>query len=207
MNTKATIRRVAYEIKCRFAGYSRSWHPRLRVATLSCRIGQQIHGVLHAGSNFRIRRVLRRQECLPRCARTSVASTARLRESVIIVLIAAGAVIHPNPSFAQEQTPTTTTPTDTSPLRKLDRMDLRHPLHVGSDYYPKQSLKNHEQGNPKWASLGLVGDRRGGDIGIDIRFQIHADQSISPTRFAWLALTGATGMAPCLSSRQSPPLQ
>jgi TonB family protein len=25
-------------------------------------------------------------------------------------------------------------------------MDVRHPLHIGSDYYPKQSLKNHEQG-------------------------------------------------------------
>lgn len=62
----------------------------------------------------------------------------RLSESVIIVLIAAGAVIRPNPSFAQEQTPTTTARTDTSPVRKLGRMDVRHPLHVGSDYYPQR---------------------------------------------------------------------
>lgn len=25
-------------------------------------------------------------------------------------------------------------------------MDVRHPLHIGSDYYPKKSLQNHEQG-------------------------------------------------------------
>jgi TonB family protein len=65
---------------------------------------------------------------------------------MVLLLGAAGAVIRPNPSFAQEQTPTTTAPTDTRPLRNLGRMDVRHPLHIGSAYYPKQSLKNHEQG-------------------------------------------------------------
>jgi TonB family protein len=51
----------------------------------------------------------------------------------------------PIPASAQEPPPGIAAPTD-SPLRKLGRMDVRHPLHVGSDYYPKQSLKNHEQG-------------------------------------------------------------
>jgi TonB family protein len=47
---------------------------------------------------------------------------------------------------AQDQAPSTTTPTDTPPGKKLGQMDIRHPLHIGSDYYPKQSLKKHEQG-------------------------------------------------------------
>jgi TonB family protein len=63
-----------------------------------------------------------------------------------LLLIATGVAISDKPASAQEQTPTTTAPTDTRPIRKLGRMDVRHPLHVGSDYYPKQSLKNHEQG-------------------------------------------------------------
>jgi TonB family protein len=45
----------------------------------------------------------------------------------------------------QETTPSTTTATD-APIIKHGKMDVRHPLHVGSAYYPKQSLKNHEQG-------------------------------------------------------------
>jgi TonB family protein len=30
-------------------------------------------------------------------------------------------------------------------------MDVRHPLHIGSDYYPKESLKHHEQGRCEFA--------------------------------------------------------
>jgi TonB family protein len=66
---------------------------------------------------------------------------------ISFLLIAIAAAIPLGPTSAQEQAPSTTTPTETRPLRKLGRMDVRHPLHVGSDYYPKQSLKNGEQGN------------------------------------------------------------
>jgi TonB family protein len=64
---------------------------------------------------------------------------------MVLLLSATAAALTPNTASAQEQTPSSTAPTDTA-VRKLGRMDVRHPLHVGSDYYPKQSLKNHEQG-------------------------------------------------------------
>jgi len=63
-----------------------------------------------------------------------------------LLLITTGAAIPSKSASAQEQTPSTAAPTDTPPVRKLGKMDVRHPLHVGSDYYPKQSLKNHEEG-------------------------------------------------------------
>jgi TonB family protein len=65
---------------------------------------------------------------------------------ISLLLIAIAAAIPLKPASAQDQAPSTTTPTDTPPVRKLGKMDVRHPLHVGSDYYPKQSLKNHEEG-------------------------------------------------------------
>jgi TonB family protein len=65
---------------------------------------------------------------------------------MVFLLSATGTAITSKPASAQEQPSSSTTPTDTRPLRKLGRMDVRHPLHVGSDYYPGQSLKNHEQG-------------------------------------------------------------
>jgi TonB family protein len=68
-----------------------------------------------------------------------------LSGSTVLLLISIAAAIAPTLSSAQEQTPTTPAPTDT-PIRKPGRMDLKHPLHIGSDYYPKQSLKAHEQG-------------------------------------------------------------
>jgi TonB family protein len=64
---------------------------------------------------------------------------------MVLLLSATAAAITSNTASAQEQAPSSTAPTD-NPVRKLGRMDVRHPLHVGSDYYPKQSLKNHEQG-------------------------------------------------------------
>jgi TonB family protein len=72
--------------------------------------------------------------------------TRRQNGVMVLLLSATAAAITPNTASAQEQAPSSTAPTDT-PVRKLGRMDVRHPLHVGSDYYPKQSLKNHEQGN------------------------------------------------------------
>jgi TonB family protein len=75
-----------------------------------------------------------------------VTRTRILSGSISLLLIAIAAVSPLEPTSAQEQAPSTTTPTETRPLRKLGKMDVSHPLHVGSDYYPKQSLKNHEQG-------------------------------------------------------------
>jgi TonB family protein len=49
-------------------------------------------------------------------------------------------------SAAQEPAASAPVATDSPPVKKLGKMDVRHPLHVGSDYYPKQSLKNHEEG-------------------------------------------------------------
>jgi TonB family protein len=70
----------------------------------------------------------------------------KLSELGILLLIATVAGCRLNPPVVQEQTPSATAPTDTRPLRKLGKMDVRHPLHVGSDYYPKLSLENNEQG-------------------------------------------------------------
>ena len=64
---------------------------------------------------------------------------------ISLLLVATAAGVPLELASAQEQAPSTT-PTDTRPLRNLGKMDVRHPLHVGSDYYPKQSLKDHEQG-------------------------------------------------------------
>ena len=64
---------------------------------------------------------------------------------ISLLLTAVTAAIPLQLACAQEQTPSITAPTD-NPIRKLGRMDVRHPLHVGRDYYPKQSLKNNEQG-------------------------------------------------------------
>jgi TonB family protein len=69
-----------------------------------------------------------------------------LSGSTVLLLISIAAAFAPTLSPAQEQTPITTPPADTPTIRKPGRMDLKHPLHIGSDYYPKQSLKAHEQG-------------------------------------------------------------
>ena len=72
--------------------------------------------------------------------------TRKLAGLTAILLVGTGVAIPSNSTSAQEQAPGTAPEIDTRPLRTLGRMDVRHPLHVGSDYYPKQSLKNHEQG-------------------------------------------------------------
>lgn len=63
-----------------------------------------------------------------------------------LIMSGTGAAITPICARAQEQTPSTAPATDTPPVTKPGRMDPKHPLHIGSDHYPKQSLKNHEQG-------------------------------------------------------------
>jgi TonB family protein len=63
-----------------------------------------------------------------------------------LLLIAIAAAIPHKAASAQEQAPSPSAPTEAPVYRRGGRMDVRHPLHVGSDYYPKQSLKNHEQG-------------------------------------------------------------
>jgi TonB family protein len=72
--------------------------------------------------------------------------TTILSGLISFLLIAIAAVIPHKAASAQEQTPSASAPTDAPVYRRGGRMDVRHPLHVGSDYYPKQSLKNHEQG-------------------------------------------------------------
>jgi hypothetical protein len=63
-----------------------------------------------------------------------------------LLFIAISGSIPLKPASAQEQAPVASAPTDASVYRRGGRMDVRHPLHIGSDYYPKQSLKNGEQG-------------------------------------------------------------
>src|SRR5580704_12860932 len=72
--------------------------------------------------------------------------TRKLTGLMAILLVGTGIAIPSNSTSVQEQASGTAPAIDTRPLRTLGRMDVRHPLHVGSDYYPKQSLKNHEQG-------------------------------------------------------------
>src|SRR5580698_2676841 len=72
--------------------------------------------------------------------------TPILTELMALLLVTTGTAIPSNFTSAQEQTPSASAPTDASVYRRGGRMDVRHPLHIGSDYYPKQSLKNHEQG-------------------------------------------------------------
>ena len=64
---------------------------------------------------------------------------------LVVLACAAAAWIGRIPASAQEQPQNPSAPTDT-PVIKHGKMDPRHPLHVGSDYYPKESLKHHEQG-------------------------------------------------------------
>src|ERR1700722_12993341 len=72
--------------------------------------------------------------------------TRKLTGLMAVLLVGTGVAIPFICASAQEQAPGAAPAIDTRPLRKLGRMDVKHPLHVGSDYYPKQSLKNHEQG-------------------------------------------------------------
>jgi TonB family protein len=64
---------------------------------------------------------------------------------MVLLLVTTGAAI-PATSTSAQELPPSPTPSADAPVRKLGKMDVRHPLHIGSDYYPKQSLKNHEQG-------------------------------------------------------------
>jgi TonB family protein len=60
----------------------------------------------------------------------------------VLLMIAVAAT---SPASAQEQTPSTTAPTD-APVKKSGRMDPKHPVHIGVNYYPRKSLRNREQG-------------------------------------------------------------
>jgi TonB family protein len=90
---------------------------------------------------------------------------------IVILLSATGTAITTKPASAQDQTPSTTIPTDAPPIRKPGRMDLKHPLHIGSDYYPKQSLKAHEQGRCHVAFL------------IEANGTVSAMQMLSPSGY------------------------
>jgi TonB family protein len=58
--------------------------------------------------------------------------------------IAASAQEQTPSTSAQEPTPRPSTPPD--PPTRRGKMDPRHPLHIGANYYPKESLKRREQG-------------------------------------------------------------
>jgi TonB family protein len=81
--------------------------------------------------------------------------------SMVFLLGTTGAAMGSKPASAQEQTSTTTAPTDVPPVKKFGKMDPRHPLHIGDDYYPNESRKHHEQGR------------------CGIAFYINADGSVS----------------------------
>ena len=59
---------------------------------------------------------------------------------LMALLITAGPAV-PVSASAQEQAPTTT-----SPSTRRGKMDPSHPLRIGANYYPKESLKHHEEG-------------------------------------------------------------
>jgi hypothetical protein len=63
-----------------------------------------------------------------------------------LLLVATGAATPGTPTSAQEPAPSTTAPADTPPVIKLGKMDPKHPAHIGTEYYPKESRKHHEQG-------------------------------------------------------------
>jgi TonB family protein len=60
------------------------------------------------------------------------------------LLSGTGTAISSHPASAQELTPSTTA-TD-APVTRRARMDPKHPLHIGSDYYPRESIRNRQQG-------------------------------------------------------------
>jgi TonB family protein len=74
-----------------------------------------------------------------------MAKLYKLIGSIILLMGATDAATIPIPASAQEPTPSTTAPTE-APVTRLPRMDPKHPLHIGANYYPKESLKHREQG-------------------------------------------------------------
>jgi hypothetical protein len=68
---------------------------------------------------------------------------ARILSGLVSLLLIAIAVAIPLKStFAQESTPNPSTPPD--PPTRRGKIDPRHPLHIGANYYPKESLKHRE---------------------------------------------------------------
>jgi TonB family protein len=61
----------------------------------------------------------------------------KLAAIVSLLLVASAAA-------AQESVPSPSTPAD--PLTRRGKMDPHHPLHIGSAYYPKESLNHREEG-------------------------------------------------------------
>ena len=77
---------------------------------------------------------------------------------ILLLLIAITAPIPLRSALAQESTQSPSPPPD--PPTRRGKMDPRHPLHIGSAYYPKESLKHHEQGR------------------CDLAFYVNADGSV-----------------------------
>lgn len=64
---------------------------------------------------------------------------------VALIILLLGAATISAPAIAREQGPTPA-PTADTPTKKPARIDLKHLPHVGSDYYPKESVRHGEQG-------------------------------------------------------------
>lgn len=64
---------------------------------------------------------------------------------MVLLASATAAGIGPISASAQEP-PTTTTASTAGPVMKHGRMNPRHPLRIGANYYPKESLKHREKG-------------------------------------------------------------
>jgi TonB family protein len=65
---------------------------------------------------------------------------------IAVLLSATGVATIPITASAQEPTPGTSPSTPPDPLTRRGKMDPHHPLHIGSAYYPKESLKHREEG-------------------------------------------------------------
>ena len=66
-------------------------------------------------------------------------------EWMLLLSITTAAAMLRSTALANEQAPSAPA-SAAGPVIKLGRMDPKHPLHIGADYYPKESRKHHEEG-------------------------------------------------------------
>lgn len=108
-------------------------------------------------------------------------------EWTLLLAITTAAAMLRSTALANEQAPGEPAATAAPPVIKLGHMDPRHPLRIGTDYYPTESRKRHEEGR---CVLGLY---------------INVDGSVSATQL--LTSTGSPRLnAACLESVIGVPL-
>jgi TonB family protein len=64
-------------------------------------------------------------------------------ELAVLLILTSGTAGLANAASSQQPVPDTT---GTALVVNPPRIDVKHLIHLGAEYYPKQSLKNHEQG-------------------------------------------------------------